>query len=527
MNDHTAAAASTSDDSELVTALVHWAMSKGAIIRRDWLGLPPRTAGGEQARLDREPDPETGMILSAMTRGQATVALRRLGYQPGEIAAILSAARKNGQHLTARHLVSFHGNDENGKYVILPASRVTHYASAASGYEARWLREIRDIAGEVSVTDAEAGGRIRALLFPPHMHDDDGTVEGCPGCFPPGEATGSDPGPGQWDEMTADARVLEQAVRVLNRRFHESITQDQVTAGTAHAWVRYAARVLRNQAREAGQAMSRKDVHDHEEHRDGTVTGCPAGCPPDGEYYEENLGWGRIASHAAGPACLDREDAIRHLMSEAGGNYTATEAYNAADGAMAIEGGVYTRLAFHDVAYVIEDQPGGRHLGYLVTPKQVPDNWPGARETFYRMLDDASTRRPDDDLTWLLAVIPVVDQALDDLAPEVFRRDDDASRIANMYRRFAAGPVSEAAEAIDALNGMTGGNPRKGVTHSRADLLGEAADTAFSSLLAIQSQTKDIAATWVIFIEAAARAYSRVPDEHRPGASGEEAARGC
>lgn len=175
----------------------------------------------------------------------------------------------------------------------------------------------------------------------------------------------------------------------------------------------------------AEPAPRRPDVHDHEEHLDGTVTGCPACC--------------RLCAPA-----------------------------------------------------------------------------PSVREEFYAALDRASGRPGYPGLDWLLAVIPVVDQALDDLAPEVFRQDNEASRIANMYRRFAAGPVSEAAEAIDALNGMTGGNPRKGITHTRTQLLAEAADTAFSALLAIQSQTKDINETWMIFTEAAAKAYSRVPDANRP-----------
>lgn len=48
--------------------------------------------------------------------------------------------------------------------------------------------------------------------------------------------------------MVADAIILERAVQVLERRFHESVTQDLVTAGTAHAWVKYAARSLRLEA---------------------------------------------------------------------------------------------------------------------------------------------------------------------------------------------------------------------------------------------------------------------------------------
>lgn len=120
------------DDPELVVALVHWAMSKGAIIRRDWLGLPPRADGsGEQARLDREraelyPDEVAaeksgiGMPLTGLTRNQAAIALRRLGYSnPGQVRNVLHLAAELGQHLTAGHLVSFHGQD--GGYDITPA----------------------------------------------------------------------------------------------------------------------------------------------------------------------------------------------------------------------------------------------------------------------------------------------------------------------------------------------------------------------------------------------------------------------
>jgi len=52
------------------------------------------------------------------------------------------------------------------------------------------------------------------------------------------------------DELLADAAILDQAVGVLERRFHESVTQDRVTAGTAFAWLRYAARAVRLAAEE-------------------------------------------------------------------------------------------------------------------------------------------------------------------------------------------------------------------------------------------------------------------------------------
>lgn len=51
--------------------------------------------------------------------------------------------------------------------------------------------------------------------------------------------------------------------------------------------------------------------------------------------------------------------------------------------------------------------------------------------------------------------------------------------------------VEEAGEAAAAYIGMVGQNPRKGVTHSRDDLLNELADVAITALCAIQHFTQD------------------------------------
>ena len=55
--------------------------------------------------------------------------------------------------------------------------------------------------------------------------------------------------------------------------------------------------------------------------------------------------------------------------------------------------------------------------------------------------------------------------------------------------------VEESGEAAAAYIGMVGQNPRKGVTHTLADLLGELADVALTALCAIQHFTGDEAAT--------------------------------
>jgi NTP pyrophosphatase (non-canonical NTP hydrolase) len=47
--------------------------------------------------------------------------------------------------------------------------------------------------------------------------------------------------------------------------------------------------------------------------------------------------------------------------------------------------------------------------------------------------------------------------------------------------------VEEAGEAAAAWIGATGRNPRKGITHTRADVAAELADVAFSALVAIES----------------------------------------
>jgi NTP pyrophosphatase (non-canonical NTP hydrolase) len=53
--------------------------------------------------------------------------------------------------------------------------------------------------------------------------------------------------------------------------------------------------------------------------------------------------------------------------------------------------------------------------------------------------------------------------------------------------------VEEAGEAAAAWIGTRGTNPRKGVTHSRADVAAELADVAFTALVAIESLGLDCA----------------------------------
>lgn len=55
--------------------------------------------------------------------------------------------------------------------------------------------------------------------------------------------------------------------------------------------------------------------------------------------------------------------------------------------------------------------------------------------------------------------------------------------------------VEEAGEAAAAYIGMVGQNPRKGVTHTRDDLLNELADVAITALCAMQHFTQNATVT--------------------------------
>lgn len=70
--------------------------------------------------------------------------------------------------------------------------------------------------------------------------------------------------------------------------------------------------------------------------------------------------------------------------------------------------------------------------------------------------------------------------------------------------------AEEHGEAVDALIGMTGQNPRKGEYGELADLLKELADVMFTGLLAIQHFTKDADETERIVTEHLDHLYARV-----------------
>ncbi len=97
---------------------------------------------------------------------------------------------------------------------------------------------------------------------------------------------------------------------------------------------------------------------------------------------------------------------------------------------------------------------------------------------------------------------------------------DDASRVLKVGEEIGEayealrllGSVSEAnGRAVGAFIGMTGQNPRKGVTHSQAELLAELADVAVTALCAIQHFTQSADDTERIILAKLASIVSRSP----------------
>lgn len=90
----------------------------------------------------------------------------------------------------------------------------------------------------------------------------------------------------------------------------------------------------------------------------------------------------------------------------------------------------------------------------------------------------------------LAELVEWMDADLDAETAEVYR---DQPLAQDWARVAKAG--EESGEAIDALIGMTGQNPRKGEYGGLDDLLDELCDVALSGLYGVQHFTKDIDAT--------------------------------
>lgn len=86
--------------------------------------------------------------------------------------------------------------------------------------------------------------------------------------------------------------------------------------------------------------------------------------------------------------------------------------------------------------------------------------------------------------------IAAITRWLDDsnvfMSPEL----DDSMRIMKIGEEFG--------EVIEAYIGMTGQNPRKGVTHDRDDVLAELADVVVTAMCAIQHMTQDSGITQAV-----------------------------
>lgn len=86
----------------------------------------------------------------------------------------------------------------------------------------------------------------------------------------------------------------------------------------------------------------------------------------------------------------------------------------------------------------------------------------------------------------IVNIIREIDLLLDEHVSEQYKDQPLAQDWARVSK-----VVEEAGEAVDALIGLTGGNPRKGQYGSLDDLLNELADVALTGLYAMQHFTKN------------------------------------
>lgn len=112
----------------------------------------------------------------------------------------------------------------------------------------------------------------------------------------------------------------------------------------------------------------------------------------------------------------------------------------------------------------------------------------------------------------LWRIVEALDEHLDDGAAETYHGQplaQDWARVAKV--------TEEAGEAIDALIGVTGQNPRKGQYGSMDDLMSELADVAMTGLYAIQHFTKDWTVTRRVLLDRADHHAARVGIEPSRG----------
>lgn len=99
---------------------------------------------------------------------------------------------------------------------------------------------------------------------------------------------------------------------------------------------------------------------------------------------------------------------------------------------------------------------------------------------------EANDDQDRSELDELFGIVEWMDADLDAAVADQYKEQPLAQDWARVTK---AG--EEVGEAIDALIGVTGQNPRKGVYGEHSDLLDELADVALAGLYAIQHFTKD------------------------------------
>lgn len=98
-------------------------------------------------------------------------------------------------------------------------------------------------------------------------------------------------------------------------------------------------------------------------------------------------------------------------------------------------------------------------------------------------------------LTYICYPFPVATYLFSDVAAITAWLDDSNEDSPHENAMRVMKLAEEIGEAVEAYIGMVGQNPRKGVTHTRADLLNELADVAVTALCAMQHFTRDETAT--------------------------------
>ena len=111
----------------------------------------------------------------------------------------------------------------------------------------------------------------------------------------------------------------------------------------------------------------------------------------------------------------------------------------------------------------------------------------------------------EDSIEW--QVVRDVDEWLDEDVPDNYKNQglaQDWARISKV--------IEELGEAVSAMIGATGQNPRKGRTHDQDDMLYELADVVMTGILAIQHFTKDTHDTREILMRKQNYIYRRMMD---------------